>query len=76
MECVLFTVNLNGASKVDISHFDLLKVLGTGGECFVLFFTFLPLKRSQDFCIIYVVKIGTQNKAKNIWSRANTYWIS
>ncbi|CAF4945283.1 unnamed protein product [Pieris macdunnoughi] len=25
-------VNLNGASKVDISHFDLLKVLGTGGE--------------------------------------------
>ncbi|CAH2061992.1 unnamed protein product, partial [Iphiclides podalirius] len=25
-------VNLNGASKVDISHFDLLKVLGTGGD--------------------------------------------
>ncbi|CAH2233428.1 jg11610 [Pararge aegeria aegeria] len=27
-------VNLNGASKVDISHFDLLKVLGTGGKTF------------------------------------------
>ncbi|PZC72512.1 hypothetical protein B5X24_HaOG211080 [Helicoverpa armigera] len=25
-------VNLNGAAKVDISHFDLLKVLGTGGK--------------------------------------------
>ncbi|RVE53803.1 hypothetical protein evm_001465 [Chilo suppressalis] len=33
-----YKVNLNGASKVDISHFDLLKVLGTGayGKVFLV----------------------------------------
>jgi len=26
------SVNLSGVDRVDMSHFDLLKVLGTGGE--------------------------------------------
>lgn len=27
------TVNLSGAGRVDMSNFELLKVLGTGGKC-------------------------------------------
>ena len=33
MECFdVVTVNLTGIGKVDMSNFELLKVLGTGGE--------------------------------------------
>lgn len=32
------SVNLSGVDRVDMSHFDLLKVLGTGGEfCWVYY---------------------------------------
>lgn len=30
--CYLFLVNLRSEDKVDITHFDLIKILGTGGE--------------------------------------------
>jgi hypothetical protein len=29
---LFFTVNLTGVGRVDMSNFELLKVLGTGGE--------------------------------------------
>jgi hypothetical protein len=32
-DLIFFSVNLSGDDKVDITHFDLLKVLGTGGKC-------------------------------------------
>lgn len=31
-ECLFVAVNLSGVDRVNMSHFDLLKVLGTGGE--------------------------------------------
>ncbi|CAG9790178.1 unnamed protein product [Diatraea saccharalis] len=49
-----YKVNLNGASKVDISHFDLLKVLGTGAYGKV----FLVRKRcGVDVGKLYAMKV-------------------
>lgn len=37
---IFVSVNLNGAGRVDMSHFELLRVLGTGGKFLLVFLFF------------------------------------
>lgn len=56
-EIFFFAVNLSGVGRVDMSHFDLLKVLGTGGKLFLFYYFFVicSLQLNEIILLLYYV---------------------